>query len=674
MAYAPTANIQPQVISAKSEQKYTSACAGVQTTHRDADLETASLRPPARGPGPMCISDLDACATLSRFQPLNSLVLQAYATPKVKARAGPNASNSAPLKGWTKEALAANKKHPLSERLLASGIGLGDTSADYARWRSSVVKTQIVSSQLSDDVIKYIGPSLDKHKGCDIVDLNPGAGLWSQKLHEYLQPRSHLLVEPAWDKYGEFLQPLLDKPDSKYEHVKIDPCDFNALETLPQYLRHQKQSLKGDARPPQPNDSILITGGLIWDPQLPGYGLSSMARQVLLRLTEFAQARKIMHTFGPARMLFWTSTEEMRYFLARSPNAMGRLDFLVKRAADLTEVVTSAHTSRGAGKILATRAPRYEFESVIKAMERGRNQGMELPPHRRGPIHEFAEDLARLSNGTRILGSIDIQTYLKEQELLGKDTAGLLSEYFRNFFHKEADVGVDNYRSVTQSEVRLMDQEARAKRKEFTLSLANSKKMEKEFQLRDDLADAAENIYLKEVEILTTTDDKSKDSLIKELDKMKKAFQARLKMLSPKPLRTQVATDIDDRLNLRMPGRRIPWDLRPYEPLVMQPNEVWPSNRVSLFDIQPFPAVQYKTSANEDGDMADYLNDFIHGLMSGQAAVNKSLPEALDDVANGLSELVDTIPILKDPSKGGRYDMEAFKVKFLTPEMVEAVF
>ncbi|KAJ3503224.1 hypothetical protein NM208_g16558 [Fusarium decemcellulare] len=40
-------------------------------------------------------------------------------------------------------------------------------------------RLNIVSQDLCDDIINYLGPSLERHRGCDLVDLNPGVGLWS---------------------------------------------------------------------------------------------------------------------------------------------------------------------------------------------------------------------------------------------------------------------------------------------------------------------------------------------------------------------------------------------------------------------------------------------------------------------------------------------------------------
>src|SRR4051812_35259567 len=67
-----------------------------------------------------------------------------------------------------------------------------------------------------DDALTRLAQSLQNHGHCDIIDVNPGVGLWSTKLHEFIKPRTHVLMEPEWKFYSRWLQPLLDQKDSKY--------------------------------------------------------------------------------------------------------------------------------------------------------------------------------------------------------------------------------------------------------------------------------------------------------------------------------------------------------------------------------------------------------------------------------------------------------------------------
>lgn len=47
------------------------------------------------------------------------------------------------------------------------------------------------------------------------------------------------------------------------------------------------------------------------------------------------------------------------------------------------------------------------------------------------------------------------------------------------------------------------------------------------------------------------------------------------------------------------------------------------------------------------------------------------LPEALDKLQHGLSQIMDSCPSLRDPDKGGRMNMHHLRVRVLTAEMIE---
>ena len=66
----------------------------------------------------------------------------------------------------------------------------------------------------TDDIIGYLAPSLEAYKGCTVIDVHPGACLWSSKLHDFLKPKRHVLMEPEMLYYDAFMKPLLDQPGS----------------------------------------------------------------------------------------------------------------------------------------------------------------------------------------------------------------------------------------------------------------------------------------------------------------------------------------------------------------------------------------------------------------------------------------------------------------------------
>ncbi|KAG9983463.1 hypothetical protein KCU98_g6073, partial [Aureobasidium melanogenum] len=127
----------------------------------------------------------------------------------------------------------------------------------------------VVSEPLCDQIIDYLGLDLDKHKGCDIIDLHPGACLWSQKIHERLQPRRHLLLEPDERYLDPFIKPLLDQKDSTYRHTTLSGAApkgyFDTYDKIfNDHLLPARDPLSvHDPRLREPNNSLLVIGNLV---------------------------------------------------------------------------------------------------------------------------------------------------------------------------------------------------------------------------------------------------------------------------------------------------------------------------------------------------------------------------------------------------------------------------
>ena len=68
-------------------------------------------------------------------------------------------------------------------------------------------------------MIKYLAPTLEQHKGCSLIDIHPGPCLFSSKIHDFLKPKVHVLVEPDQRYLEPFIKPLLDAPGSMYRHI-----------------------------------------------------------------------------------------------------------------------------------------------------------------------------------------------------------------------------------------------------------------------------------------------------------------------------------------------------------------------------------------------------------------------------------------------------------------------
>ncbi|KAH7401412.1 hypothetical protein BKA66DRAFT_565054 [Pyrenochaeta sp. MPI-SDFR-AT-0127] len=586
---------------------------------------------------------------------------------------------------WTAERLQTNEKYPLTSALNeAIHPSLEPKKAARKRsltsasstWSGVHVRTQIVSPDLCDDVIKYIGHTLEQYKGCDILDINPGAGLWSQKIHEFLQPRSHVLLEPRYEKFETFLAPLLDAPDSKYSLVVKDPCDLDTYRTMVNEgaFPHQTPRDPQHPRAQEPNNTLLVIGSLVWDPRLPGLGFDSMAKQLFYHFAAAAPSNDLFHAYGLVRTLFWVQHDDFSPMIAESVAGMQKANRFLEMTHKMNVIVNAERTHRKIGRGSTGREPQYEIESTIHALKRGRETGMTLPQHRRQNIHDFAEEIEKASNGTGISRSFYIQNFLHDQQMAGNSTVGLLPESFiehceqgKLLLREYPDIHFERWIMAlgksTAPRPSLSGHPAKEpvisffKRRSMLLNIA---KVKGEVEA---LADIGEEMYLLECKIIDMEDGPEKDASMQRLKNLDDSWQHGVDHIAPNYSSAPLA-EIDDRLAIRTPPYpRLQWDHRPFEPLIMSPSEVWPQNRLSLISSEPIP-----NAPSQDPDWLEWAQDFVFGLYSQPAmAINLSL----DKMQHGLSDIIKDCPSLKDPKRGGRLQMHHLRVRMLTMEMIE---
>ncbi|USP73337.1 uncharacterized protein yc1106_00611 [Curvularia clavata] len=588
---------------------------------------------------------------------------------------------------WSEEKLAVDEKYPLSltmkkvihpsfetkvKRRRGANVG-GSAMAGGVHVRAQITGAD---GLYADDVIKYADHTLQKHKGCDILDINPGAGLWSQKLHEYLKPRSHVLLEPRLDKFKDFLDPLLNARGSKYSLISKDPTDLQTYRDIVAdgVFPHQTIRDPRDPKAQEPNNTMLVTGSLIWDPSLPGLGFDSMAKQLHYHLGTAARGNELFHAYGLVRSLFWMLQEDFGPTMADSISTMYKTNRFTEMSQNINVIVTGEQTPRKLGKGSSGREPQYAIESIVRALKRGKEKGIELPSHRRDYIHDFAADIERMSEGTGITRSAEINSYLHDQQLAGKQTTGLLSEGLIEHYETEKtlreqypDVKIPTGTSIVDAKSRkgIVSDKHPGKEpiRKYISDCAPTNFTQRLKTQIEAIADIGEALYNLEGKILSMEDGPKKDAAMSELEKLDASWEKENEKL-PQNYHRAPATELDDRLALRAPpSPRIQWDSRPFEPLVMRTNEFWPTNRVSLVSTEPIP--QPNTTYP---DHYEWLQDFIHGLYANPS---DSIIEALDKMQHGLSDLIEECPSLKDPKKGGRLQMKHLRVRLLTPEMIE---
>lgn len=219
----------------------------------------------------------------------------------------------------------------------------------------------------ADDIIGYLAPSLEAYKGCTVIDVHPGACLWSSKLHDFLKPKRHILMEPEMRYYDRFLHPLLDKPGSTYRHSTL--CGAHARSYWDNYkellddvtmVPDRPQLEVDDPKLRQLDTSILFTGNL-WRK----YPIQHMTRYVdhstliLQHMTYAALTNAIFQRGGLVRMLWWASDATKTSIFPANVRGKRGYDMNLQMGASITEVAGVSHleTSLRPSKMDSPRAP-----------------------------------------------------------------------------------------------------------------------------------------------------------------------------------------------------------------------------------------------------------------------------------------------------------------------------
>lgn len=332
----------------------------------------------------------------------------------------------------------------LAKQLRATGVWT------YGRWAKTVAasrpvqgdksRVNIVSEKLTDDLISYLGPNfVDRHKGCDIVDINPGAGLWSSKLHEALQPRSHILMEPDANLYENFLKDLLDKPN-----VTLVPLSGIIWRNLTgilnkKYLPHQveiltpddvdKDNSEGKEHPsvwdttPLPrNDTLLVTANLAFFPKRRFGMFDSISQLVLYQFINSIRATSLFHKYGLVRMLVWVEGADRHALVARSLQRRRRLALEGEMATHTITELAGRDTNNSGWYM---RDHRLDLESCRRVLRKMESEGIEIPEGRETKIvQEVREILAKKKKIDFSGGPKFSRPYLKELEELEQEAKG----------------------------------------------------------------------------------------------------------------------------------------------------------------------------------------------------------------------------------------------------------
>lgn len=482
-------------------------------------------------------------------------------------------------------------------------------------------RVNLVSEKLVDDTLNYLKPTLGRHEGCDLLDVFPGAGVWSRKLNDLLKPRTHLLLEPDEEFYKPLLEPFLERPG-----VQLLPESGIVWEHLnrilrPEFLPHQVEKRFTVDKPPKRNDTLLVTMNLSMYPKRKFRVFDSLAQLVMFQLISSMRPGALFQKYGNVRMLIWVQDNEKFSIVPRTAQRRRKMAIEAELSTDWVCEIAGAdeiddNNPRTFGWF--RRDQSIDAESTGKALKRMKKLGMETPPGRESQY--MREYLA--FTGTRDVAGTKAAAV--ERPFL-TELAKLESKFEQGVF---AEDSADHKRLKTLSYWLRWS----AKRSSNILDLLKER-------------DKAVKAFIK------ASTETSTDKERARAKKLNDAWNEKVSHLE-KSLRSEGLLHRDNLHLLHQKPPVLNWDRRYADPLIVQPQEFFPNVPCALLDLQPKAAARVLRDMGPDstrsGDMFDLV---LRGIAQNPVdTVSKALETLYPGAANGI---IPECPSLTDPKQGG---------------------
>lgn len=460
-----------------------------------------------------------------------------------------------------------------------------------------------------DDIEKYLGPSLKRHAGCDLIDLFPGAGVWSQKLHDMVEPRRHILMEPDEALYAPFLESLSSKPGATV--IPKSGLVWKDLREVLSSLPEQNPRGRNGA-PPERNDTLLVTANLSFYPKTKTTAL------YLFQLISAIRAGTLFQRYGLVRMLIWARPEDIRTtILPAAVQLRGRPAVEAEVACEWIDEVAGPDGQDEALQASVYRSkksggPRHhalELQSAYRVLQRLREKGISVP---KGRETEFLREAKRIRATPEVLA---------ERVLV----PGAALPYAAELGELERGYGVGEFKRGSVEYKRLLTLRHR--------------------QTNDTKQAGSFVELLKGYDALARM--RREGAPAEEVHAAEKAWNDKIDGLNPHALSTFRL--VRDNLHLfRQEPPALHWDRRNLEPLAVNPREFFPNVGCSLLDVQPKAPGAAISGDAEGARVLDLLIKVM--LRNSTVGVSERLDDVWPDAAEGIME---GCPSLRDPVKGG---------------------
>ena len=462
-------------------------------------------------------------------------------------------------------------------------------------------------------------------------------------------------MEPKQNVYLPFLQPLLDAPGSRYR-LRDWPNShiWHPKRYVEEGLLHDAEGYGGP--PPtteEPNNSILIIANLAGQ-RSKVIEESRAAMSAHLKAIDFSHAVRHQSGFqkyGPGRMLMWLSDEDKRPLLPRTVGYRGKLSVYMEANLKLEEIVGFPYASDA--KI--RREDALNIQSSKQVAKRMQEKNIKIPLHRQARPGDSISDLSKVSRNW----------HRELQDLEEGFQRGKFNQYVEGPAAELIDGDMPRARSqkakkrnlvtFTPEYNRMMTLRYVANGQNVTIDRINTMLKTQEEIDKMDLELHRDNIKAEDQE-----------EIVKAIDSRIQDFKDELETLTAKQLKALLFLD-DDRRAFAMDPPLLMWDRRNAEPLTAHEDEFYAPGEIALLDFQPKSIDRFPMTSEQS-----FYFDLISTSLFGPAG--KTTLKHLKTIAPGAYEaLVPEVPAIRDPRKGGRYDIESVRVRAVTPEMIHGL-
>ena len=450
-------------------------------------------------------------------------------------------------------------------------------------------------------------------------------------------------MEPKQDVFLPFLSPLLDAPHSRYVLRSWHDQD----QWVPQKYVDEGLiiSPEGWKEKGHEHSPILILANLA-DQALkhtPGSreptNRGSHSHMKAIDLAHAVRMKSAFQAYGPTRVLMWMPDAEKRPLLPTTVSYRGKLAAYAESAFHVEEVAGLAYAPSK-----NRREDYLDIESsriVAKRMEEDRTL---IPP----------ECQVKVSIASPVTSS---KTRVWHAELADLDKA------FKTFKLPQF---------VGQPPGPLVPSQSGPKAPRTTPEYKRYAQLKAIFASQNRNVDKMNQILHRQEEIdrldlaayREGIDKTEQERELEVIDPKIKAFKDEVNQLLPDHRERLMYID-DDRRAFSLNPPLLSWDRRRAEPLLVQPDDFYPTKELALLDFQPLPAEKQFPMTSEQ---SLYFDVICTNLFSPRGPTTL---EHLNHVAPGACEaLVPKCPAITDPRRGGRRDVESMRVRNLTPEML----